>query len=62
MAKNVNVKITTEEIKITGILDLDNGFNVETENKIVDLLDELVDFNGADVEISIKKKVEEPII
>ena len=64
MAKNL--KINTEEYKLSGTLNTDNSEEgiilLEIATGEVNLIEYLQSFNGADVEFALKKKVETEII
>lgn len=62
MAK-LNIKIETEEIKLSGILDTDEmaeGFiALETEEKgRINVSEILSEMNGQEIELNLKKKIE----
>lgn len=63
---NKNVKITTDEFKLTGTLNLDNveeGIIIlESGEGEIRLDEHLKIFNGNELEISIKRKIEQPIV
>lgn len=60
MAKNI--KLNTAEYKLVGVLNTDNieegVILLETESGDKNLHEYLQEFNGADVEFSLKKKLE----
>lgn len=58
MAKSKNLRITSEEVKMLGILNAEEGLLVETEDGEVNLTDIIKEFDGAEIELSLKKKVE----
>ena len=64
MAKT-NIKIDTKEYKISGTVNTDNIEEgivlLETENGELDLMDYIKEFNGKELELSIKNKVEEDL-
>lgn len=64
MAKNL--KISTDEYKLSGTLNTDNSEEgiilLEIATGEVNLIEYLQSFNGADVEFALKKKVETEII
>lgn len=64
MAKNL--KISTDEYKLSGTLNTDNSEEgiilLEIATGEVNLMEYLQSFNGADVEFALKKKVETEII
>lgn len=63
---NKNVKITTDEFKLAGTFNVDNISDgiilLESPEGEVRLHENLLEFNGDEVEISIKRKIEKPII
>lgn len=66
MAKAKNLRIVTDEIKLTGLLnseELETGIVVikGEEEKEIKLHEYLTAFDGCEVEISIKKKIEETL-
>jgi hypothetical protein len=64
MAKNL--KISTDEYKLSGTLNTDNSEEgivlLEIATGEVNLIEYLQSFNGADVEFALKKKVETEIV
>lgn len=62
---NKNIKLTTEEIKLTGTLNTDElnqgVLLVETESGEIRLDKHLEVFNGSEVEISVKRKIEQSL-
>lgn len=64
MAKNL--KISTDEYKLSGTLNTDNSEEgiilLEIATGEVNLMEYLQSFNGADVEFALKKKVETEIV
>lgn len=58
MAKSKNLRITSEEVKMLGILNAEEGLLVETEDGEVNLTEIIKEFDGAEIELSLKKKVE----
>ena len=60
-AKN-NVRIITDEVKLSGILnaeDIENGSIIlESDENEIDVSQFIRGFDGTDVELTIKKKVE----
>ena len=64
MAKNL--KINTDEYKLSGTLNTDNSEEgvilLEIATGEVNLIEYLQSFNGADVEFALKKKVETEIV
>lgn len=64
MAKT-NVRITTDELKLTGTLNMeeveDNKIILETENGELNLIEYLNGFDGSEIEIGLKKKIEQAI-
>lgn len=58
MARSKNLRITSEEVKMLGILNAEEGLLVETEDGEVNLTEIIKEFDGAEVELSLKKKVE----
>lgn len=65
MAKS-NIRIMTDEIKLTGTLNMeeieDNKVLLETENGEINLIEYLNGFDASEVEITLKKKIEQSII
>ena len=65
MAKS-NIRITQEELKLLGTLDMDGSdegvISLETELGEVNLVEYLKSFDGAEIEIGLKKKIEESIL
>lgn len=65
MAKS-NIRITQEELKLLGTLNMDGSdegvINLETELGEVNLVEYLKSFDGAEIEIGLKKKIEESIL
>lgn len=64
MAKNL--KISTDEYKLSGTLNTDNSEEgiilLEIATGEVNLMEYLQSFNGAEIEFALKKKVETEII
>jgi len=64
MAKNL--KISTDEYKLSGTLNTDNSEEgivlLEIATGEVNLIEYLKSFNGAEVEFALKKKVETEIV
>lgn len=58
MAKSKNLRITSEEVKMLGTLNSEEELLVETEAGEVNLTDIIKEFDGAEIELSLKKKVE----
>lgn len=58
MAKSKNLRITSEEVKMLGTLNAEEELLVETEDGEVNLTDIIREFDGAEIELSLKKKVE----
>ena len=58
MAKSKNLRITWEEVKMLGTLNAEEELLVETEDGEVNLTDIIKEFDGAEIELSLKKKVE----
>lgn len=58
MTKSKNLRITSEEVKMLGTLNAEEGLLVETEDGEVNLTDIIKEFDGAEIELSLKKKVE----
>lgn len=58
MAKSKNLRITSEEVKMLGTLNAEEELLVETEAGEVNLTDIIKEFDGAEIELSLKKKVE----
>ncbi len=58
MAKSKNLRITSEEVKMLGTLNAEEELLVETEDGEVNLTDIIKEFDGAEIELSLKKKVE----
>lgn len=58
MAKSKNLRITSEEVKMLGILNAEESLLVETEDGEVNLTEIIKEFDGAEIELSLKKKVE----
>lgn len=60
-AKN-NIRIITDEVKLSGILnaeDIENGSIIlESDGNEIDVSQFIRGFDGTDVELTIKKKVE----
>lgn len=65
MAGKSNIRIVTDEVKLSGLLnaeEIDNGtIKLETDGSEIDIAQYLKSFDGVDVELSIKKKVETPV-
>lgn len=65
MAKS-NIRITQEELKLLGTLNMDGSdegvISLETELGEVNLVEYLKSFDGAEIEIGLKKKIEESIL
>lgn len=65
MAKS-NIRITQEELKLLGTLNMDGSdegvISLETELGEVNLIEYLRSFDGAEIEIGLKKKIEESIL
>ena len=63
---NKNVIIDTKEIKLSGTLNTDNAEEgivlLEIATGEVNLVEYLQSFNGAEIEFSVKKKVETEVI
>lgn len=64
MAKNL--KISTDEYKLSGTLNTDNSEEgiilLEIATGEVNLIEYLQSFNGAEIEFALKKKVETEIV
>ena len=64
MAKNL--KISTDEYKLSGTLNTDNSEEgiilLEIATGEVNLIEYLQSFNGAEIEFTLKKKVETEIV
>lgn len=58
MAKSKNLRITSEEVKMLGILNAEESLLVETEDGEVNLTEIIKEFDGAEIELSLKKKIE----
>lgn len=58
MGKSKNLRITSEEVKMLGTLNAEEGLLVETEAGEVNLTEIIKEFDGAEIELSLKKKVE----
>lgn len=58
MGKSKNLRITSEEVKMLGTLNAEEELLVETEDGEVNLTDIIKEFDGAEIELSLKKKVE----
>lgn len=58
MAKSKNLRITSEEVKMLGTLNAEEELLVETEDGEVNLTDIIKEFDGAEIELLLKKKVE----
>lgn len=58
MGKSKNLRITSEEVKMLGTLNAEEELLVETEDGEVNLTDIIREFDGAEIELSLKKKVE----
>lgn len=57
-----NVKITTEEYKIAGVMVAnEDELHVEADGEEKSIRDYLSNFDGSDVEISVKRKIEQPL-
>ncbi len=57
-----NIKITTEEFKLAGILVAnEDELYLEVDGEEKPILPNLALFDGSDVEISIKRKLEQPL-
>ena len=65
MAKS-NIRISQEELKLLGTLNMDGSdegvISLETELGEVNLVEYLKSFDGAEIEIGLKKKIEESIL
>lgn len=65
MAGKSNIRIVTDEVKLSGLLnaeEIDNGIiKLEADGSEIDIAQYLKSFDGVDVELSIKKKVETPV-
>lgn len=65
MAGKSNIRIITDEVKLSGLLnaeEIDNGIiKLEADGSEIDIAQYLKSFDGVDVELSIKKKVETPV-
>lgn len=65
MAGKSNIRIVTDEVKLSGLLnaeEIDNGIiKLEADGNEIDIAQYLKSFDGVDVELSIKKKVETPV-
>lgn len=63
MAKSKNLRITSDEYKIVGTLNAEDLENmvVESEEGEVPLTEIIKNFDGAEVEFALKKKIEQPL-
>ena len=65
MAKS-NIRISQEELKLLGTLNMEGSdggvISLETELGEVNLIEYLRSFDGAEIEIGLKKKIEESIL
>ena len=63
MAKSKNLRITTDEYKIVGTLNAEDLENmvVESEEGEVPLTEIIKNFDGTEVEFTLKKKIEQPL-
>ena len=65
MAGKSNIRIVTDEVKLSGLLNAEEIYNgtikLEADGSEIDIAQYLKSFDGVDVELSIKKKVETPV-
>ena len=60
MAKYKHTKITTEKVQIEGILDIET-MTVNVDEEIINIVDELKDFNGKSIALTFVEKTEEDV-